>query len=79
MKNSIILESTFYGLVSAMLLLGFYFLILNFVSQYQTELFWAGVLANLAGIIYMAKNVLKVNSSIIKQNEIKDQSAKIKN
>lgn len=31
----------------------------TFVAQYQTELFWVGILFNLAGIAYMANRIFK--------------------
>ena len=33
--------------------------LLTFVSQYQTQLFWFGIVANLAGIIYIGRNLLQ--------------------
>lgn len=33
--------------------------LLTFVSQYQTQLFWFGILANLAGIIYIGRILLR--------------------
>ncbi len=31
-----------------------------FVSQYQTQLFYLGLIANLLGVIYMARKVIKI-------------------
>jgi len=39
----------------------------TFISQYQTQLFWVGILSNLAGIVYMISKVLKIRSSIRKE------------
>lgn len=39
--------------------------IVTFVVQYQLELFWAGLLFNLGGILYMTNKVIKY-----KQNEV---------
>ncbi len=33
--------------------------IVTFVSQYQTKLFWVGILFNLAGIAYIANRIFK--------------------
>lgn len=33
--------------------------VVTFVAQYQTELFWVGILFNLAGIAYMANRIFK--------------------
>jgi len=33
--------------------------IVTFVAQYQTELFWVGILFNLGGIFYIANKVIK--------------------
>lgn len=34
--------------------------LVTIVSQYQTQLFWIGILANLLGIFYMVRKILKV-------------------
>lgn len=34
--------------------------IVTFVAQYQTELFWVGLLFNLGGIFYIANKVIKL-------------------
>lgn len=36
----------------------------TFVAQYQVELFWVGILLNLAGIVYMANKVLGFKRSM---------------
>ena len=41
--------------------------VVTFVSQYQTQLFWVGIVSNLAGIVYMISKVLKIRSSIRKE------------
>ena len=33
--------------------------IVTFIAQYQTELFWVGIVFNLGGIIYMANRILQ--------------------
>lgn len=33
--------------------------VITFVSQYQTELFWVGLVFNFAGIVYMTNKVVK--------------------
>ncbi len=33
--------------------------IVTFVAQYQTDLFWVGILFNLGGIAYIAKKIYK--------------------
>ena len=33
--------------------------IVTFVAQYQTELFWVGIVFNLGGIVYMANRILQ--------------------
>ena len=35
--------------------------IVTFVAQYQTELFWVGLVFNIAGIIYIASKIRKHN------------------
>lgn len=37
--------------------------IVTFVSQYQVEFFWIGLLFNLGGIFYIANKIVKFNSA----------------
>lgn len=34
--------------------------VVTFITQYQVQLFWVGLLFNLAGIAYMANKILKI-------------------
>lgn len=36
--------------------------LVTFVAQYQVKLFWVGILANLAGVLYMTKLVQKLSN-----------------
>lgn len=45
--------------------------IVTFVSQYQTQLFWVGIIANLAGVIYMGRKVAKVRKAVLKIDDRK--------
>ena len=38
--------------------------IITIISQYQVQLFWVGLVFNLAGILYMANKVIKFNRGI---------------
>ena len=38
--------------------------VITFISQYQVELFWVGLVFNLAGIIYMANKVVKATRQV---------------
>lgn len=39
--------------------------IVTFIAQYQIQLFWLGLAFNLAGIIYMAKKVIKFQATYV--------------
>ncbi|EKE14423.1 MAG: hypothetical protein ACD_12C00515G0003 [uncultured bacterium] len=41
---------------------------LSLVGQYQIELFWLGLVFNFAGIIYIARKVLKFRKEILDKN-----------
>lgn len=38
--------------------------LISFVAQYQIQLFWFGLLSNMAGILYISRRILKFNKSL---------------
>lgn len=39
--------------------------VVTFVSQYQTQLFWVGIIFNVVGITYISRRIIKFRSVVI--------------